>query len=145
MKQLGFRFAAFATAIALVATPLGLAQDGSAQLASLLDDMWEFRLDEDPLFATSVGDHRANDRLPQVSVADSARRDEQNRAFQRRLESIDRAALAPRDQVNYDIVARELREDIAEFDFQSHLIPITNRSGFHIEFPELRRDVPLDS
>jgi len=35
------------------------------------------------------------------------------------------------------------RDAIAEYEFQSHLMPLTNRSGFHIEFPELPREVPL--
>ena len=112
-------------------------------LKTLLDDMWEYRLEEDPLFATSVGDHRFNDRLPKVSPADSQRRHEQDGKFSARLAEIDRAGLSAADQVNYDILARELREDMAEFKFQSHLTPITHRSGFHVEFPELRRETPL--
>ena len=34
------------------------------QLAKLFDDHWEAWLRWDPLFATSVGDPRYNDRLP---------------------------------------------------------------------------------
>jgi uncharacterized protein (DUF885 family) len=120
-----------------------VADEADDAFVKLYTDMWEYALNEDPLFATSVGDHRANDKLPLVSLADSARRNAQDRTFQQRLEAIDRNALSPTNQVNYDILARQLREDIAEFQFQSHLTPISNRSGFHIEFPELRRDVPL--
>jgi uncharacterized protein (DUF885 family) len=119
------------------------AQDARSQFAKLLDDMWEYALVESPLFATSVGDHRFDDQLGKVSVADSARRNKQDRDFQQRLAAIDRAALSAADQVNHDILARQLREDLAEFDFESYLTPITNRSGFHIEFPELRREAPL--
>jgi uncharacterized protein (DUF885 family) len=121
------------------------AADGAAgrELAALIDAMWEYRVAEDPLFATSVGDHRFNDRLPKVSLADSQRRHEQDRAFRDELRAIDRAALDAADQVNYDILARQLDEDVAEYEFQSHLTPITHRSGFHVEFPELRREVPL--
>jgi uncharacterized protein (DUF885 family) len=121
----------------------GATQDAGQRFAALLDDMWEYALVESPLFATSVGDHRFDDQLGKVSVADSERRNKQDREFQRRLEAIDRTALTAANRVNYDILARQLREDLAEFEFKSYLIPITNRSGFHIEFPELRRETPL--
>jgi len=129
----------------LLCTPLvhGKEDKAGEQLTALLDDIWEWNVRENPLFATSAGDHRFNDRLPKVSVADSNRRHEQDREFLSRLESIDRENLSPVDQVNYDLIARQFREDIAEFGFESHLIPITHRSGFHVEFPELRREVPL--
>lgn len=120
-----------------------IAAEADDAFVKLYTEMWEFALNEDPLFATSVGDHRANDELPAVSLADSERRNAQDRAFQKQLAAIDRAALSPTNQVNYNILARQLREDIAEYEFLSHLTPISNRSGFHIEFPELRRDVPL--
>ena len=117
----------------------------SAQLTALLDEIWEFGLVESPTFATSLGDRRFNDRLAKVSPADSARRYEQSKKFAARLAQIDRAELAAAEQVNYDMLARQLRDDAAEFEFKSHLTPIDCRSGFHIEFPELRRDVPLDT
>jgi uncharacterized protein (DUF885 family)/membrane-associated phospholipid phosphatase len=120
-------------------------EEGGKQLAALLDDMWNYRVEQDPLFATSVGDHRFNDRLPRVSVEDSDRRHEMNQEFQKRLNEIDRDSLSAADRVHYDIAARELRELIAEHEFQSHFTPITSRSGFHVEFPELRRDVPLNT
>jgi uncharacterized protein (DUF885 family) len=113
------------------------------QLTALADEMWEWNLRESPLFATSSGDHRYNDRLHKASVADSQRRHEQDRKFLERLEAIDREDLSAANRVNYDILARQLRDDVAEFKFQSHLMPITHRSGFHVEFPELRREVPL--
>ncbi len=142
--QRWFSFWSMAIALVLPAhANFAIAAEADDAFVELYTDMWEFALDEDPLFATSVGDHRAGDKLPAVSLADSARRNAQDREFQTRLVTIDRDALSPANQVNYAILARQLREDVAEFEFQSHLTPISNRSGFHIEFPELRRDVPL--
>jgi uncharacterized protein (DUF885 family) len=53
--------------------------------------------------------------------------------------------LKPADQINYDIFASLKRDQIAEYGFESHLTPITGRTGFHISFPELGRDVPLNT
>jgi hypothetical protein len=46
--------------------------DPSSQLPALFDKEWDFRVSEDPLLATSVGNHTANDRLPSMSEADQA-------------------------------------------------------------------------
>src|SRR6476620_3076171 len=115
------------------------------QFAALLKDAWEFRLREDPLFATETGDHRYDDKLPKVSLADEKRRNAAQREFLARLRKIDRESLAPRNQVNYDIFARVLRENIQEHAFQTYLMPISDRWGFHIEFPELPRNMPLST
>lgn len=115
------------------------------QLTALIDESWEFDMREDPLRATATGDHRFGDRLPALSLADIERRAAQKATFLERLEAIDRIALLPQLQTNYDIMRRMLKDELAEHEFAAHLIPITNRSGFHIEFPELRRRVPLDT
>ena len=67
----------------------------------------------------------------------------QQRKFLARLEAIPRGQLSRAEQVNYDIFGRLRRDAISEYEFHSELMPITNRSGFHIEFPELPREVPL--
>ena len=125
-----------------------LPQHGSAesideQFTALVDEIWQYDVREDPLLATSTGDHRYNDRLPTVSVADSTRRNQARREFVDRAKALDRTQLSPEQQINYDILLRQLGNDLAEFDFQTHLIPISQRTGFHIEFPELPKDVPL--
>jgi uncharacterized protein (DUF885 family) len=117
----------------------------STALKQLLDDAWEDALREDPLFATYYGDRRYNDRLPQVGLADQERQLASQRKFLERLKTIDRAKLTREDQINYDIFARLTEDTIAEAGFQTYLMPITNRSGFHVEFPELFQNVPLQT
>jgi uncharacterized protein (DUF885 family) len=113
------------------------------QFAKLLNDSWEYRLRENPLFATSTGDHRYDDQLPKVSLVDEKRHNVARQEFSARLEAIDREALDAADQTNYDIFARNLREGGREYEFQTYLMPISDRWGFHIDFPELPRDMPL--
>lgn len=113
------------------------------QFQALVDELWDYEISENPLFATSTGDHRFNDKLPEVSLAASKRRAERKRDFLAQLKSLDREQLSPTARMNYDILQRQLNDDLAEFDFQSHLIPFTQREGFHITFPQLPQDVPL--
>ncbi len=117
----------------------------STELKKLLDDAWEFGLREDPTFATHVGDHRFNDKLSHESIADQQRRLVTKRELLARWNAIDRTALNKPDRINYDIFGRILRDDITEAEFEMYLIPISNRWGFHIAFPELPQQVPLNT
>lgn len=123
---------------------------GQAQAATpaesfrkLVDDEWDARMRENPLFATQVGDHRFNDRLPAVSLADEARRDAANHDFLARLAKIDRGKLSETDRVNYDLFQRNLKDRVEEYRFKTYLMPITNREGFHVTFAQLADRVPL--
>ena len=121
------------------------ADSPSETFSVLVEDYWEARLRESPLFATSTGDRRTNDRLDAVSVADCRRRNTLCQGFFDRLSKIDRTALDPRQETDFDFLRRLLADQLAEFRFGTYLLPITQRSGFHIGFPELHRDIPLET
>jgi uncharacterized protein (DUF885 family) len=123
------------------------AADSSADagLTGLIHEAWEFALREDPLFATNTGDRRYDEQLPRVSLADAKRRNAARRGFLARLEAIDRDTLVSANQVNYDIFGRSLRDDIRDYEFQLHLMPVTDRNGFHIDFPELPRNLTFST
>jgi uncharacterized protein (DUF885 family) len=119
------------------------AGQASEELRRLIDEIWEFEMREDPLRATRVGDHRFDDRLPSESLADAARRNKAQGEFLTRLDALHRDQLAADEVLNYDILGRLLRDQLAEYRFQTFLMPITNREGFHVSFAELHRQMPL--
>jgi uncharacterized protein (DUF885 family) len=108
-----------------------------AQLAKLLDEAWEFRLAQDPLFAAELGDLRYRDKLPEIGAEAEDRQVAQRREYVRRAKEIDRDQLLRTSQINLSIFQTLLEQQIAEFDFGMHQIPITNRWGFHIDFADL--------
>jgi uncharacterized protein (DUF885 family) len=118
---------------------LAAAVSAPAEFHRLLEEEWEARLREQPLLATSVGDHRYDDRLPSVAPADLQRSAERERATLQRLQAIDRAGLDVADRINYDMLARELRDDVADYEFGDWRLPINADSGFHTGFAELPR------
>ena len=129
IKQHSFPNIGHLVAVVAMLAILPAAQSGDsalAELEQLFDDEWEFRLREDPLFATRVGDDRYNGRLPSNTLADQQRRMEVRREFLRRLRAIARSALPRGAGVNYDIFERLLRDQVDEAHFQSYLMPITN-------------------
>jgi uncharacterized protein (DUF885 family) len=122
-----------------------MAATPAESLKQLIAEEWEFEVREDPLFATQTGDHRFDDKLPSVTVADEERREKASRDFLKRLEAINRASLVATDGLNYDLFRRTLSDRIGEYEFKTYLMPITNREGFHTEFPQLPDRVPLEN
>jgi uncharacterized protein (DUF885 family) len=119
------------------------AQSASEQLQALLDQAWQWRLRENPIAATYVGDDRYNDRLPSESDADEARRATHRRELLRQLEAIDREPLTEEERISYDMFRRELEDALASYRFKEYLMPITAEGGFHTSFAMLPRATPF--
>jgi uncharacterized protein (DUF885 family) len=119
------------------------AESPSAQLQELFDEDWAFRLAENPLFATSAGDHRYDDRLPSMTHADLARRAAHDGASLVKLKGVDRSALSASERVSAEMFARELSDAVADFEFGAYRIPINSDSGFHTDFAELPDRMPF--
>jgi len=140
----GFRVLAVSLSFVCLSVAVSAERRGAAaRLQSLFVEEWEFRLDESPLFATSVGDHRQDGRLSSETLSDYDRRLARRRSFIETAMGIERKHLSPEDQVNLDIFIRLQKDEVLELEFNSHLMPITNRGGFHVWFPELPKRVPL--
>ena len=116
--------------------------DAFTQLA---DEIWDYRLQQDPLLATSTGDHRYNDRLPKVGVEESQQNAANLSKYLRALDALPTGSLSPANQINHAILRRVLKNEVDEANHKAYLIPITNRSGFHISFPDLAKRMPLET
>jgi len=115
-------------------------QDVAAKsFADLIERVWQFELEENPLLATNVGDDRGQDRLADRSLAAIARRHQQHTDFVRELAEIDPDSLSQTHQIDYELLRHRLEQQLADHRFGLHLMPINNREGFHISFPELPR------
>ena len=121
------------------------AADEVKRLHALFDRNWETRLRENPLFATSVGRHEYDNRLPSVTIADLERRQAHRKSDLASLAKIDRSKLPQAEQVNYDIFKRQIDEGIESFDYGDYQMPFNADSGFHSSFSRLPKDVPLAS
>ena len=117
----------------------------SSELQGLFDEDWEFSLRERPLFATYVGDHRFDDKLGSVTLADQERRNEQAKEFLRRLNEIDRGALSSDEQLNHDIFKIRKENAITTYEFCPYLMPVNKKGGFHSGFAQLPDRVPLNT
>lgn len=82
-----------------------------ARLAGLLAESWEASLVASPLFATSVGDHRFDDRLDDHSAAARARFGRMQAGWLDRASRL--TALSGEDAVHRAVLVRQLRGDAA--------------------------------
>jgi uncharacterized protein (DUF885 family) len=119
------------------------ADDEVARLHNIFDREWEARLTDDPLFATSVGRHEANDRLPSITPKDLESQYLRAKATLAELKAIDPSKLGSDDQVNYAMFRRRLDNAIADYELGDYQIPFNADSGFHTSFARLPKEVPL--
>jgi prolyl oligopeptidase len=96
---------------------------------TLLDEAWEWQLNESPVFASRLGDRRANDQWPDISLEAIERRHQEERDFLRRLRVIDSSQLSADDQLNYDLFRRELEDSVDGHQFRNYLMPMSQRGG----------------
>jgi uncharacterized protein (DUF885 family) len=109
----------------------------SETLRLLLEEEWEFRLRENPGFATYIGDRRYDDRWTDLSEAAIERRREAQRGFLARIRAIDPSQLSADERLNHQLMLRDLETEVAGFRFPSELIPIHQMGGVHQVLPEL--------
>ena len=94
------------------------APDGDTQspaqreLTALFEQEWQWRLRENPQFASIVGDHRYDDQLSRESIADEQRRSTETQGFLDAIRRISQAlaarVLAQLDQKLEDQVTHRL-------------------------------------
>jgi uncharacterized protein (DUF885 family) len=100
-----------------------------ARLHALFDREWQRDLEEDPLAATAVGDHRYDDRWPDLSAQARERSHARDAEVLEELARIGRASLPAGEQLNYDLFRREYVTRLAEWPFRVDCYALSARGG----------------
>ena len=124
-------------------TRVAIGQQAAAELQQLFTDEWSRRLQRDPLFASSRGVTDYNDRLPDMTAAAEQSALEEDLQFLQRLEAIDRAALSPDDQTNYDLFDFVVGHRANLANYRAYRMPFTSDSGFHIRVQRMYESMPF--
>jgi uncharacterized protein (DUF885 family) len=112
---------------------------------ALFDEQYESDLRNFPERATAFGDYRYNDKLADYSLAAIAQRNETNRAFLSRLQTIPTTGFSGQDQLSHDLLVRVLQQRSADFDLKEYEMPINQQNGIHTSLADLPLSVPFDS
>ncbi|MCY1073489.1 DUF885 domain-containing protein [Archangium lansingense] len=113
-----------------------------ARLAALLEEDWQWRLRENPLFATAIGDSRYDDRLTDLSFEAIDRREQHALDVRRQLQGIDPARLSESSRLDYQLFLRELEESIEGQRFPTEYLQLSQLGGPHTLLPELALSMP---
>jgi len=114
-------------------------------LNDLLDEHWEYRLRESPIFASFVGDKRYNDQVDDFSQEAIDAHLEQQRRFLNRFEAIDTTGFPDQEVLNKRLIVRDLKMELDEARFKLWEMPVDQQSGPHIELPQLINILPFDT
>ena len=92
---------------------------------------WDYQMEQRPTWASSLGDRRWNDRWSDSSLDAIYQRHNHDIATLTKLTKIDRAALSPSDQLNYDLFKKDYENDIEDFQYRWYLLPLNQLGGVH--------------
>jgi len=101
------------------------------KLHKLFSDYWAFEMRENPFSATGSGEFSYNDKVPQVSPADYARRAKQRKQYMLTLDGIGVKGLTAEDALSADLLRFILKHDIALSEHKGWRVPFLADGGFH--------------
>jgi uncharacterized protein (DUF885 family) len=114
--------AASPPALAAAATP-------SPTLAALFAAEWDDRMKQWPTWASDLGDHRFDDRWPDMSPAAFERRAAHSRDLAARVHAVDPSGLSPQDRLSLQIFTREADVDVEGLPYRLWHLVLDQRSG----------------
>jgi len=107
------------------------ANDAAKKLHELFAAEWDYQMEQHPTWASSLGDRRWNDRWGDISLEAIFKRHDHDIETLAKLTKIDRAALAPADQLNFDLFKRNYENEIEGFQYRWFLLPLNQLDGVH--------------
>jgi uncharacterized protein (DUF885 family) len=123
------------------------ASSATKALHDLFDRDWEYQMEQNPLWASSLGDRRWNDKWSDESLGAIHARFGHSREVLKELHAIDRRQLSPQDQVSYDIFEFNQKDAIESEQYKWYLIRTNTYSGIQTaerEVDELRFETVND-
>ncbi|MBA3769430.1 MAG: DUF885 domain-containing protein [Blastocatellia bacterium] len=114
------------------------------KLYALFDSEWQWTLENNPTFASYLGDKRYNARWDDVSLSALEARNRRRVDALARLKQIDRAKLSIADRLNFDLFQDSYESSIDNFKTQLYLLPINQRGGIQTAY-EITELIPFRS
>jgi len=122
-------FVALIGAVKVADADVGSRPAAQGALYGLFEEAWELDMQDNPVWASMLGDRRFNRAWGELSAASFERRRMANAAILKRLDSIDQESLSPQDQINFLLFDQAYASRMAEAEHPTHLMPISQRGG----------------
>jgi uncharacterized protein (DUF885 family) len=107
------------------------------QFASLTAEYWDAYLEENPGYASWIGDGRWSDCLESYSPSSIERRQQWRRRVLHRLGQITPEALSKTDRISHALLVRQVKEPIESERFREWETPLNQFFGLHLLVAQL--------
>ncbi len=115
----------------------------SADLKAVIAAHWRWVLTVSPTLASSLGDHRGDGRLDDISLVAADAAAAKAKGFSARLAAIPDARLTGQERTNKAILRRLLDEQVAGNGFGERMMLFTTYAGWHQNFAGLADNSPF--
>ena len=119
------------TLISIIISACGTGNDESFN--QILDDEWKRGIQENPVYASSMGDKSANQDWPDISESAVRERQKKTREVLEQIRSIDPQSLSIENQLNYRLFLYNYERSVRGQKFDSHLLTFGQRGGIQLE------------
>ena len=119
--------------------------DTSQKLAELLDEIWQYELQVNPVLGSSMGMHEYDHLLPDLSPESLAKNHQQLSQYVDKLNALAREDLSRTEQINLDMQLYRTGNLIDQYRFKQHYVPFTSETGFHTQLALLPKRARLVS
>ncbi|UCH80597.1 MAG: DUF885 domain-containing protein [Nitrospiraceae bacterium] len=111
--------------------------DRNMELNDFLKKYWEYVLEQNPAFATYIGDHRYNSRLDDLSEVSIDKQADHIKGLLSEAENMDESILNDDDRLNLHLIKKSISNQIRMHTFKTHYIPLDQMQGPHLDFPQI--------
>ena len=135
----------FALPVVLLMPLLALAgNEADQQAQALFDTDWQWRMQHQPEYATTVGDYRYNAYLSDTTLAASRAAIAQQRKMLEQARAIERDKLGPQNALSLDLFVYEKEQLLRAASFAPFMTqPLSSRQGIHISFAQTVAEMPF--
>ncbi|XP_013415976.1 uncharacterized protein LOC106177676 isoform X1 [Lingula anatina] len=119
--------------------------DEKTDLNQLMIDFYDWRLQDNPQFATTSGESRYGNRLENLTIEAYEARKAKCEDYLARLDKINRTKLEEKSQLNYDVTHEFLKAFVSGYDWHLYnsLTPINFLEGPHIDWDTFIEFIPF--
>ena len=120
-----------AAVLALSSASAAAANESPQELAQLFDAFFQENLEMNPILATSIGDLRYNDQLPNtLSQEFIEKQKEFHQRWLKQIRAVSRDELTGQDRLSYDIFVYDREQALEGFEYPGELIPLNQFFSF---------------
>jgi len=110
-----------------------LSSDNDQQFLAIIDAEWQRSIDENPLYASYMGDKSFNQDWPDISEATLRKRQQKTRKILEEIRKINPDELSSQNQLNHRLFLYNYERSVRGQQFDSHLLVFGQRGGIQLE------------